>query len=228
MNQKNQDGTTKTNTYCVAVPYTRSYKRLKTYSVVENISYIGQFDTTDKHLYTVEQKVNGELVTYNKDNDTEMSRESFSKDINLEVTFDGPEEIIYVENSLKLGEVSLTGSSFGADGLKRRVSDEFTIESRSLNYFFRFNGGEKVTVSTVYEKLLYGDEELAHSSIDNISYKTYEAKLNESKTNEGYITYDITLYFSVKLKIQDQAGIAQYNTYSVTVPYTRAFKHIKN
>ena len=227
LNQKNPDGTVTENTYSVAVPYTRSYKRLETYTVVENIGYIGQFDTADKHLYTVEQKVSGDLVKYDNKG-VEISREAFSKDLNLEVTFDGPEDVIYVENSLELVEVSLTASSHDGDKINNRESDEFTIKSRSMDYHFKFDEGEKITVSTLYDRLIYNDEVFAHSAIDKVTYNSYEAQLNEAQTNEDYITYDIILYFNVKLNQKNPDGTVTENTYSVAVPYTRVFKHIKN
>ena len=97
-----------------------------------------------------------------------------------------------------------------------------------MDYHFKFDGGEKITVSTLYDRLIYNDEVFAHSAIDKVRYNSYEAQLNEAQTNEDYITYDIILYFNVYLNQKNPDGTVTENTYSVAVPYTRVFKHIKN
>ena len=187
----------------------------------EGIKYTSQFGTEDKRLYTIEQKVDGELVTYNKDNE-EIAREPFTKDINLEVLFSIP-EIVYVESESLLSDVKLKASTGDGDVVRTREDDGFTISNCSKKHNFRFNAEEKVTVNTEYEKLKYGSEELPYTEIETVSFKSYESSLNEVETNDDAVVHDVTLYFEVGLK-ERNLETAQSQKHTVAVTYKRAYE----
>ena len=219
-----------TKTYNVNVLYQRIYvpEKPDTYdAVMENVDYVGEFDTASKRLYTVEQSVNGEWVTY-KNNEEEMSREAFSRKLNLEAIFDVP-EVVYVGSELQLGQVSLSSSSKDGDKINKVESDGFTTTNRTMAYHFKFNENEKVLSSTEYEKESYGEDEFVYSSIENVRYNKYDARINEKKTNKDSTVYDITLYFDVEVKRQEQTvtrSSDESETYLVAVPYMRVCKHM--
>ena len=211
--------TAKSQTYPVSVSYKRVYERVE-YTVAENISHTSQFGTEDKRLYTIEQKVNGELVSYSKNN-REISRESFSKDLNLEVLFDIP-DIVYVDSESQVSIVKIAGYSEEGDKINEREVESFTLFNRTKNYKFRFDAEERVTASTEFEKLKYGNNELAYTAIEEVRYNTYESQLNEELTNDDAIVYDVTLYFNVELKERNSETTSK--TYPVSVSYKRAYE----
>ena len=219
LKERNLD-TAQSYRYTVPVTYKRAYER-KEMTVVENISFASQFDIEDKHLYTIEQKVSGDLVTYSKDNE-EIAREAFSKDLNLEVLFNIP-EIVYVEKESQLSAVTLIGSSKEGDKEKKREEDGFTITNNTQEYGFRFDAQDRVTASREYEKLQFGSETLPYTHISNISYKSYESSLNEAMTDDDVIVHDVTLYFDVELK-ERNLDTAQSYRYTVPVTYKRAYE----
>ncbi len=217
-------------THNVRVSYHRIYvpEKPDTFTtIMENVDYVGEFDTASKRLYTVEQKVNGEWVTY-KNDEEEMSREGFSRDLNLEALFDVP-EVVYVGSELQLGEVALASSSKDGNKVNATEEDGFTTTNRTMNYHFRFNENERVVTSTEYEKVSYGEDEFVYSSIDNVRYSKYDASINEKKTNQDSTVYDVTLYFNIDVKRQERTATrttSQSETYLVAVPYMRVCKHM--
>ena len=215
----NNTGTTKTQTYTVPVSYKRIYERVE-YTVAENNTLFSQFGSEDKHLYTISQKVNGELATYSKYNE-EISRRPFSKEINLETIFSIP-EVVYVESETQLSAVKLKGSSHDGDKGNQREEDGFTIEKRTMNYNFRFDGEEKVVAATEFEKLKYSNDELPYTYIDNVRYTKFESCLNEAQTNDDAIVYDVTLYFNVELSGRNPG--TQTQTQTVAVSYKRIYE----
>ena len=187
----------------------------------DGIKYTCVVGIEDKHLYTIEQKVSGDMVTYSKDNE-EIAREAFSKDLNLEVLFNIP-EIVYVEKESQLSAVTLIGSSKEGDKEKKREEDGFTITNNTQEYGFRFDAQDRVTASREYEKLQFGSETLPYTHISNISYKSYESSLNEAMTDDDVIVHDVTLYFDVELK-ERNLDTAQSYRYTVPVTYKRAYE----
>jgi len=210
--------TAQTRKYIVPVTYKRVYER-KEYTVAENLSCASQFGTEDKRLYTVEQKVNGELVTYNN---KEISREPFSKDLNLETIFSIP-EIVYVDSESQLSAVNLAGSSRDGDRSTTRKVDGFTISTRTQNHYFRFDAAERVTVTTEYEILKYGNDELPYTRIEAIRYKSCESYINEAETNDDIFVNDVTLHFEVELR-ERNLETAQTRKYIVPVTYKRVYE----
>ena len=216
-------------TYLVRVPVKRIFAPEKpdTFeTVLENLGYVGEFDTKTKELYTVKQKVNGDWVTY-KNNEEEVSRESFERDINLEAIFDVP-EVVYVDSELSLSDVKLTSSTRDGDVVRRRTDAGFTTTTTSINHNFRFNENEKVVSATSYEKETYGEEEFVYSSIVNVSYKEFEAKKNDVKSNADSTVFDVILYFDVTVKREGEVLTRAANTqaHTVAVPYMRVYKHV--
>ena len=225
-----EDNAELNETYTVTVSYQRVYipEKPDTFEiVVENVGYEGEFNTESKRLYTVRQQVNGELVTY-KNQTEEVSRESFEKKLNLEALFD-ISEVVYVDTESQLSEVALAGSSKDGDKVNKTDTNGFTTINRSLNYNFKFNENERVVSSTVYEREHYGEKEFVYSSIDNVSYKNYEAKKNEVKSNADSTVYDIILYFNVRVKrqnVEETRNSSENETiHTVAVPYSRVYKH---
>lgn len=201
--------------YAVRVPYTRIYKNGEMpdyfFWLVENESYIAEFDTTACELFTVRQQVSGEEVLYN--NDQEISRSSFTKDLNLNALFSVEPEVKYVASEDGIEEISLSSSSKGERTSSNEEDGRFTTTSYEQEYSFLFNGGEKVSVATIYQKLAYGDTTFNYASIKDISFK--EAASEVVETADSTICH-INLYFNVEV---DGAG-----TFVVRVPMMRVYK----
>ena len=212
-------------TYTVRVPLQRVYQPEVVEVKLENTGYEGEFDTATKQLFTVKQKVNGDFVTYR--NQTEVERNSFERDINLEAIFNAP-DVVYVENEAALSNITLAGSSKDGGMLHTTDSEGFTTTARSQNYNFRFNEGENVVSATEFEKEAYGETAFVHSSISNVRYSTFSASRNDVKSNADSTVYDVVLYFNVEVKreeVVETKAVAETKTYSVAVPYTRVLKH---
>lgn len=201
--------------YAVRLPYLRIYKNGEMpdmfFWVVENESYTAEFDTTACELFTVRQEISGEEVLYN--NNQELSRSSFTKDLNLNALFSVNPEVKYVASEDGIEEISLSSSSKGERTSSNEEDGRFTTTSYEQGYEFLFNGGEKVSVATIYQKLAYGDTTFNYASIKDISFK--EAASEVVETADSTICH-INLYFNVEV---DGAG-----TFVVRVPMTRIYK----
>lgn len=209
-------------TYIVPVSYKRVYERVETYMVAENWGCEGQFGVEEKHLYSIDYKVNGELVTYTSSN-KEKQRVPFSKDINLEVKFAVP-EVVNVETEAELTEVALKGSSKSGDTVNSSEIDGFTKSTYTQPNTFKFDASEVVTATLIYEKLKYGMDELPYYKIESVRYKRFESKLNQAQSTAAKIVHDITLYFEVSLKMRNVTS-ASAQTYTVPVTYKRVFEN---
>ena len=201
--------------YAVRLPYLRIYKGGEMpdqfFWVVENESYTAEFDTTACELFTVRQEISGEEVLYN--NEEELSRDAFTKDLNLNALFSVNPEVRYVASEDGIGEISLSSSSKGERTSSSEADGRFTATSYEQEYSFLFNGGEKVSVATIYQKLMYGDTTFNYASIKDISFK--EAASEVVETADSTICH-INLYFNVEV---DGSG-----NYVVRVPMTRIYK----
>ena len=201
--------------YAVRLPYLRIYKNGEMpdmfFWVVENESYTAEFDTTVCELFTVRQQVSGEEVLYN--NEEKLSRSSFTKDLNLNAKFSVNPEVKYLASEDGIEEISLSSASKGERTSSSEADGRFTTTSIEQKYSFLFNKGEKVSVSTIYQKLAYGDTTFNYASIKDISFK--EASSKVVKTADSTIC-NINLYFNVEV---DGAG-----TFVVRVPMTRIYK----
>ena len=219
-----KENSSQSKTYVVRVPVQRIYMPEVIETKIENTDYEGEFDTVTKQLFTVMQKVNGDFVTYR--NQTEIERESFERDINLEAIFDVP-EVVYVETEESLNKVTLEYSSKDGDRVRSRSTDGFTTTARSMNYNFRFNEGENVVSATEYEREAYGSTDFVYSVIQNVRYSTFSASRNDVKSNADSTVFDVVLYFNVEVKREDIVATKSINTktYSVAVPYSRVLKH---
>jgi hypothetical protein len=221
-----REGANVSNKYEVVVTYQRLYHLPAHYvpeTVIENVEYVGRFDTIVKQLFTVRQELNGDFVTYTNDNE-EISRDHFKRKLNLEAIFDIP-AIVYVGSKEELATVSLASSSKDGNKEVKSSSDGFTTITRSQNYNFKFNCNEKVVSATGYDRETYGDTVFVYSSINNITYKNCDVKKNEVKSNADSTVYDVILYFNVDVKREETKTKSTPENHLVAVPYARVLKH---
>lgn len=193
----------------------------KSETFVENTAYEAEFATKGLSLNTVRQNISGELVTYK--GSERVSERGFSSDLNLEALFTAPERV-YVDSEKELFNVLMVASSHEGDRMNVKNNEKFATTSRSLNYNFKFNAGEKVAVATEYEQLAYGDTMFVYSSVKNISYVKCEVNENAAKSSDELKVVDVVLYFSVEVAKNDPQEKAEVSTYTVAVPYERAMK----
>ena len=200
---------------------TEEVEKEETKVSVLNTSYEAEFETETLTLKTIRQNVSGELVTFKGDEIVE--EKSFSSNLNLEALFTAPERV-YVDNEKALFNVLMVASSHDGDRMSVKNNEKFATTSRSLNYNFKFNAGEKVAVATEYEQLAYGDTMFVYSSVKNISYVKCEVNENAAKSSDELKVVDVVLYFSVEVAKNDPQAKAEISTYIVAVPYERAMK----
>lgn len=202
---------------------TQTEKVEETKVSVLNTSYEAEFETETLTLKTIRQSVSGELVTFKGDEIVE--EKNFSSSLNLEALFTAPERV-YVDNEKALFNVLMVASSHEGDRMNVKNNEKFATTSRSLNYNFEFNAGEKVAAATEYEQLAYGDTLFVYSSIQNISYAKCEVKENAAASNDELKVVNVTLYFNVEVAENDPAAkeASEISTYTVAVPYERAMK----
>lgn len=196
-------------------------EQIETKVSVLNTSYEAEFETETLTLKTIRQNVSGELVTYK--GDEIVSEKSFSSSLNLEALFTAPERVM-VDSEKALFNVLMVASSHEGDRMNVTNNEKFATTSRSLNYNFSFNAGEKVAATTEYEQLAYGDTMFIYSSIQNISYVKCEVKENVAKSSDELKVVDVILYFNVEVAKNDPQAKAEISTYTVAVPYERAMK----
>lgn len=200
---------------------TQTEEQIETKVSVLNTSYEAEFETETLSLKTVRQNVSGELVTYK--GDEIVSEKSFSSSLNLEALFTAPERVM-VDSEKELFNVLMVASSHEGDRMNVKNNEKFATTSRSLNYNFEFNAGEKVAAATEYEQLAYGDTMFVYSSVQNISYAKCEVKENAAKSGDDIQVVDVILYFNVEVAKNDPQAKAEVSTYTVAVPYERAMK----
>ena len=207
--------------YEVRVPVQRIYKEAPADAVttIEGVNYVAEFATRENELYTVRQSVNGEMVTMLRDE--EIGRKPFKFDLNLNVAFEATPSQTLVASEEKLSDVALVSSSSDDETANSEAIDEFTMTTLQRNYVFNFNEGEVVNAESVYQRLAYGETVFAYSSIKNVSYKNYEAVLNEELSNAYEIIYDINLYFDVEVECKDNNALN--GIYEVCVPMQRKY-----
>lgn len=196
-------------------------KEEKSETFVENTAYEAEFATKSLALNTVRQNISGELVTYK--GSERVNERDFSSDLNLEALFTAPERV-YVDSEEALFNVLMVASSHDGDRMNVTNNGKFATTSRSLNYNFSFNAGEKVAAVTEYEQLAYGDTLFVYSSIQNISYVKCEVKENAAESSDEIKVVDVILYFNVEVAKNDPQAKAEISTYTVAVPYERAMK----
>lgn len=198
-------------------------EEIETKVSILNTSYEAEFETETLSLKTIRQSVSGELVTFKGDEIVE--EKEFSSSLNLEALFTAPERV-YVDNKKALFNVLMVASSHEGDRMNVKNNEKFATTSRSLNYNFEFNAGEKVAAATEYEQLAYGDTMFVYSSIQNISYVKCEVKENVAKSSDELKVVDVILYFNVEVAENDPAAkeVSEVSTYTVAVPYERAMK----
>lgn len=200
---------------------TQTEEEEKSETLVENTSYEAEFATKGLALSTVCQRVSGELVTYK--GSERVDERNFSSNLNLEALFTAPERV-YVNREKELFNVLMVASSHDGDRMSVKNNEKFATTSRSLNYNFKFNAGEKVAAATEYEQLAYGDTMFVYSSVQNISYAKCEVKENAAKSGDDIQVVDVILYFNVEVSKNDPQAKAEVSTYTVAVPYERAMK----
>ncbi len=218
--------------YTIRVPYVRIFKHNtptppEEYETkLEDTNYEAEFQTKTALLETVKQNVTGYEVIY-KNNQDVVSRKHFVQPLDLGAAFTVPNRV-YVENEAALNNVKLANSSHDGDKINVTTNGRFAKTTRSLNYNYKFNADEKVSASTVYELLAYGDTNFVYSSIRKITYATAEVTPNEEASSETLKVNTVTLYFDVEVAKNEpktartKAANEDITTYRVAVPYERA------
>lgn len=218
--------------YTIRVPYVRIFKHNtptppEEYETkLEDTNYEAEFQTKTALLETVKQNVTGYEVIY-KNNQDVVSRKHFVQPLDLGAAFTVPNRV-YVENETALNNVKLANSSHDGDKINVTTNGRFAKTTRSLNYNYKFNADEKVSASTVYELLAYGDTNFVYSSIRKITYATAEVTPNEEASSETLKVNTVTLYFDVEVAKNEpktartKAANEDITTYRVAVPYERA------
>ncbi|MBE6450627.1 MAG: hypothetical protein E7016_01535 [Alphaproteobacteria bacterium] len=188
--------------------------------VYEGTAHTAQFDTTANNLFTVEQYVEGNLVLYK--GEKEVDRAPFAHNLNLNAKFEAKPQVVYVSKKENLSKVEHTASSSDDEVVTSEAKDEFTLTTTSKNYTFKFNENEVVTAQAVYQQLSHADTIFAYALIKNVSYKEYDAELDEAKSNADSTVFDINLYFDVEVECKENSEVNK--TYTVRVPLQRIFK----
>lgn len=210
--------------HIITVTYSRICELAEVDKVAEYSNYIAQFGTEEKRLYTIQQTVSGDIVSYVGDN-TEIGREPFSKDLDVEVNFTVP-EVVYVERESQLTEVKLVGSAKSGDTENSREEGGFTITKRAQPYNFNFDAEDIVVANVEYEYMKYNLDSFPYAAVDNINFKGSESTLNAAQTTDKTVVYDVTLYFEVSLKAQNQATL-ESTSYIVPVTYKRVYERVE-
>ena len=211
----------------VRVPIQRIYKNGRIpdnfYKRVEDVAYDYQFDTTVCRLFTVKQRISGNVVSYN--NSEILGKETFRRDLNLGATATVNPEKIWVGSESALSQVAMTSQSKGDLAKTTATNGRFTTTSYKQNYQFSFNEGERVYINAAYEALAYGDTTLAHAEISNIAYSHSKSNENVALSNADSTVYNVNLFFVATVERENGAKIADY---VIRVPYMRIYKHVKH
>lgn len=187
----------------------------------ENMDFTAEFDTILNELYTVEEKVSGEVVTYK--GDKEISRKPFAKDLDLNAKFSATPAMVYVPEEDMLSGVSLVETTNDGEQVTDESKDGFKTTTTKKNYTFTFDQNEKVNSETMWQSLSTADTLFAYARIKNVSYNNFDALLNEEKSNADSTVYDITLHFLVDVVCDKKPAIDK--AYTVDVPYLRIYKN---
>lgn len=218
----NVDGTRRD--MLVRVPIQRIYKNGKLpdnfFTRIEGLSYNYQFDTTVCRLFTVKQKVAGNVVSYN--NATVLSKKSFSESLDLVADAAVLPKKVYVASESALTQVAMTSQSKDNLSETKAVNGRFVKSSFEQNYQFNFNEGERVYINAAYEALAYGDTTLQHAVISNIIFSNSKSVKNTALSNADSTVYNVNLFFVATVERENGAKIADY---TIRVPYVRIFNH---
>lgn len=187
----------------------------------ENLSHSMEFDTLACRLYTVEQKVAGDLVSY--EGNEVLGKENFSKDLNLRVDFTILPKMVYVKDENLLSEVGLTSQTASELSSSEESEGNFTTTSYGKNYTFAFNASEKVSAKAMWQSLraIEPDTTFAYAEVTNVSYNKFEAKENKKLSNADSTVFDVNLYFNIEVKCEKRS---YDETFTVRVPYVRVYK----
>jgi hypothetical protein len=207
--------------YKVRVPVKRIFKEAPAAAVttIEDTEFKAEFAIREYELYTLEQYVKGYFVT--RLGTEEIGRKMFKYDLNLNAKFTAEPTEIYVDSEAKLTDVSMKSSSNGGEKLSKTSMDNFTLTSVTKDYEFLFNEGEKVKAVTIYEKLSIDDTTFDYVEIKNVSYKDFEAVINNAETNEDKIVYNVTLLFNVEVVCDANSELTK--TYVIPVFVKRIY-----
>lgn len=208
----------------VRVPIQRIYKNGKLpdnfFTRIEDLSYNYQFDTTVCRLFTVKQKVAGNVVSYN--NATVLGKKSFAESLDLVADAAVLPKKVYVASESALTQVAMTSQSKDNLSETKAVNGRFVKSSFEQSYQFNFNEGEKVYINAAYEALAYGDTTLQHAVISNIIFSNGKSVKNTVLSNADSTVYNVNLFFVATVERENGAKIADY---TIRVPYVRIFKH---
>jgi len=189
----------------------------------ENLDYVLNLDTNTGLLYTVEQAISGDIVNYN--NDVEEARKSFKEALDLNVKFSAMPSMVYVDNVEALSKVSLTDSSANGElyDNEEKSNNGFTRQNVTREFNFTFDQGEKVNAQAAWQILSVDNRTFTYADVKNVSYNSFEATLNEEKTNADSTVYNVVLKFDVEVRCVKENK--HNKIYTVEVPTVRIYKN---
>lgn len=135
-------------------------------NTVENEDYVLNIVAVGSRAYADVQKNTWDVVVY--DYDTEVSRESQSLDLNLEANATRP-DVITVSKA-DLGQLTLRTLTHGANKVNKTTDGDIVKTETTLDYVATFNGGNNVTISTLAESAVRGDESLKSAKVQNVRF----------------------------------------------------------
>lgn len=174
---------------------------------IENENYVLDIVAEGNRAYADIQKSSWDVVVY--DYDTEVSRESKSFDLALSAEADKPAVITVSKDDL--GKLSLRTLTHGANHVSKRTIDDVEVTETTLDYVATFNGGNNVTISTLAESAVRGDESLKSAKVQNVRFVGAEVA---SKTDANAT---LSLNFDVDFETPNVATKAASSVVTKTI-----------
>lgn len=176
-------------------------------NTVENEDYVLNIVAEGSRAYADVQKNTWDVVVY--DYDTEVSRESQSLDLNLEANATRP-DVITVSKA-DLGQLTLRTLTHGANKVNKTTDGDIVKTETTLDYVATFNGGNNVTISTLAESAVRGDESLKSAKVQNVRFIGAEI-VNKTDANAT-----IALNFDVDFETPNVATKAASSVVTKTI-----------
>lgn len=190
-------------------------------TVFEDVEYKLHLDTDVNLLYTVEQIVKGNQVTY--EGQKEISSKPFEQKLDLNVAFTATPSMVYVAEEAQLQEVSLLDQASYAGEIESEKTGDFVLTTEKADYTFTFDQNEVVSAAAMWQKLSTANTEFAYAKVKNVSYTEYDAVLDEANSNADSIVYNINLYFNVEVVCAKEP--VNNENFTVRVPMVRVYKN---
>lgn len=192
----------------------------------ENVAYSNESATKNFELYTVNQTVDVDVVTYL--GSTVVRSENVNRSLDLNALFSV--EDIYVASEEELSSVELKEAAHGATTVENlekgsRVGKVVDKNLSKTDYSFVFDQNDVVLANTKFETLVYGDTILPHASIQSVEFKEFTSSRDEELSGADSLVNNVVLYFDVTVlensNIQSRANTT--DVYTVAVPYHRIY-----